>query len=92
MSFFKNLLHNCEETSFNIIKSEEASLSFSAWLKMKIHVVFCKCCKNFGKQIKLIDKTMHHHVNATDESEKAPQDLKDRIKQKLKQNDFFCKE
>ncbi|MCS3871563.1 hypothetical protein J3D55_004479 [Chryseobacterium ginsenosidimutans] len=92
MSFFKNLLHNCEETSFNIIKSEVTPLPFSAWLKMKTHIAFCKCCENFGKQANVIDKAMHHHVNATDESEKASQELKDRIKQKLKQNDFFCKE
>jgi len=85
MDFFKNLLHNCEETSLNIIKSEETSLSFSAWLKMKIHIVFCNCCKNFGKQTKAIDKALYHHLNNTDESEYAPQDLKDRIKQNLKE-------
>ncbi|WP_228458719.1 hypothetical protein [Chryseobacterium aureum] len=86
MKFLNILLHNCEETSFNIIKSEETSLTFSKWLKMKFHIAFCKCCRNFGKQTKVIDKALQHHFRSdiSEHSVKASQELKDRIKENLK--------
>jgi hypothetical protein len=86
MNFFNKLLNNCEETSISIVKSEETSLSFSAWLKMKFHIMFCKCCQNFGKQTKAIDEALYHHFDAEENegAEKAPQELKDKIKEKLK--------
>ena len=87
MEFLNNLLHNCEETSLNIVKSEETSLTFYAWLKMKFHITFCKCCRNFGKQTKNMDKAIHNHFQPQiqEESKKAPQELKERIKLSLKE-------
>ncbi len=85
MKFFNELLHNCEETSLNIVKHEEISLSPSAWLKLKFHITFCKCCRNFRKQTKIIDKVLYSHFRDNMEvSQKAPQDLKDKIKLNLK--------
>lgn len=86
MKLLNNLLHNCEETSLSIIKSEESSLAFSEWLKMRIHIAFCKCCRNFGKQTKVIDRALQHHFHSpiSDQSTKASQELKDRIKENLK--------
>jgi hypothetical protein len=85
MEFINNLLHNCEETSLNIVKSEETSLSASAWLKMKFHIAFCKCCRNFGKQTKAMDKALqhHYHKDVSVQETKAPRELKDRIKENL---------
>lgn len=85
MEFINNLLHNCEETSLNIVKSKETSLSVSAWLKMKFHIAFCKCCRNFGKQTKAMDKALQHyfHEDASMPETKAPRELKDRIKENL---------
>jgi len=85
MEFINNLLHNCEETSLNIVKSEETSLSVSVWLKMKFHIAFCKCCRNFGKQTKAMDKALknHFHENVSGEETKAPDALKKRIKENL---------
>jgi len=86
MEFINNLLHNCEETSLNIVKSEETSLSVSEWLKMKFHIAFCKCCRNFGKQTKGMDKALHHHFHAdfSEKATKASPELKYRIKENLK--------
>lgn len=87
MKFLDNLLHNCKETSLTIVKSEEASVSLSAWLKMKFHVAFCNCCQTFKKQTKIIDKALynHFHNETLIDAEKAPQDLKDRIKLNFKE-------
>lgn len=86
MNFLNNYLHNCEETSLNIVKSEEISLSFSTRLKMKFHLVFCKCCRNFQKQTKIMDKVLHFHFHSDspDEFIQASPDLKNRIKENLK--------
>lgn len=88
MKFFNNYLHNCEETSLNIVKSGEISLSFSTRLKMKVHLVFCKCCRNFSKQTKIIDKALQFHFHSEpdpmDEYFKASPDFKNRIKENLK--------
>lgn len=86
MKFFNHLLNNCEETSLNIVKSEEASLSFSAWLKMKFHIVFCKCCQNFKKQTKVIDEALYKHFDTEmdHDTERASQELKDKIKESFK--------
>lgn len=86
MKFFNNLLNNCEETSFNIVKSEETRLSFSAWLKMKFHILFCKCCQNFKKQIKVIDEALYKHFDSemNEDAEHASQELKDKIKESFK--------
>jgi len=86
MKFFNRLLNNCEETSFNIVKSEETPLSFSAWLKMKIHILFCKCCQNFKKQTKVIDEALYKHFDSemNSDAEHASQELKDKIKESFK--------
>ncbi|ANF51142.1 hypothetical protein A0O34_11725 [Chryseobacterium glaciei] len=86
MKFFNRLLNNCEETSLNIIKSEETSLSFSAWLKMKFHILFCKCCQNFKKQTKVIDEALYKHFESemNEDGEHLSQELKDKIKESLK--------
>ncbi len=85
MEFINNLLHNCEETSLNIVKSEETSLSVSEWLKMKFHIAFCKCCRNFGKQTKAMDKALQHHFheNISEKETKASDALKNKIKENL---------
>jgi len=85
MKFINNLLHNCEDTSLNIIKSEETSLPVSVWLKMKFHIAFCKCCRNFNKQTKAIDRVLQHHFheNFPDQETKASDALKKRIKENL---------
>ncbi|MFP3594008.1 hypothetical protein [Chryseobacterium sp. SIMBA_038] len=86
MKFFNRLLNNCEETSLNIIKSEETSLSFSAWLKMKFHILFCKCCQNFKKQTKVIDEALYKHFDSemNENEEHVSQELKDKIKESFK--------
>ncbi|SMP30020.1 hypothetical protein [Chryseobacterium profundimaris] len=85
MEFINNLLHNCEETSLNIVKSKETSLSVPAWLKMKFHIAFCKCCRNFGKQNKAMDKALQNqfHGNISMKETKASDELKNRIKENL---------
>lgn len=85
MEFINNLLHNCEETSLNIVKSEETSLSVSELLKVKFHIAFCKCCRNFGKQTRAMDKALqyHFHENISGKETKASDALKNKIKENL---------
>ena len=88
MKFLNHLLNNCEETSLNIVKSKEISLSFSSWLKMKFHILFCKCCQNFKKQTETIDKVLHQYFDPEIDngSERVSQELKEKIKEKLKKS------
>ena len=48
----------CEKATELIVKNSEIKPSFSERLTLKFHVIFCKACKLFETQNKLIDQAL----------------------------------
>ena len=63
-------------------------LSFHQRLGLRIHLVLCKWCRRYGKQITFVHNAAHSHPDEMTES--APQQLsaeaRERIRQKLRTN------
>lgn len=49
---------SCDEATFLISKKQDAHLNWSEKLQLKMHLMFCKFCKRYDRQIGLIDRTI----------------------------------
>lgn len=54
-------MYNCKEAQEAGLRLQDGRLSFYGWLKLKYHLFYCKFCRLFLYQSRLIDKAMHHH-------------------------------
>ncbi|MCC6724043.1 MAG: hypothetical protein IT258_05995 [Saprospiraceae bacterium] len=82
MKYLHKILNNCDEVSMLALRSEEQPLPFLKGLEVKIHLYYCRCCSNFVKQSKLIDRSFKHYF---DRSQTAPPfAAPDKLKEKLK--------
>jgi hypothetical protein len=79
--YVQKLLHNCEETSRSIVKSESEALSFKEKMEMHVHLLFCKWCRNFRMQSNRIERALDFYFKNS-----APKPLSRAFKEKLKQN------
>ncbi len=86
MNYLHKILNNCDEVSLLALKSEEEPLPFKKWLEVRIHLYYCRCCSNFVKQSKLMDKSLGKYFKRMDEQPplKASDDFKEKLKEQLK--------
>ncbi len=85
-NYLKKILNNCDEVSMHSVKGAADKVSILKRLEFFIHLVFCKCCKNFEVQNKKIDKSLNALVQKI---EKNPpfvlsEDFKKKLQEKLK--------
>lgn len=57
-TYLNKILNNCDEVSLRALKSEEREIPMKELFEMRLHIMFCKCCKNFIKQSNIIDKQL----------------------------------
>lgn len=83
-----NLSPNCKAATRLQSEAFDHKLSFRQRLGLRIHLVLCKWCRRYGKQITFIHNAAQSHPDEMAES--APQQLSDeareRIRQKLHSN------
>ncbi|MBK8699070.1 MAG: hypothetical protein IPN29_05810 [Saprospiraceae bacterium] len=80
--YIKRILNNCREVSYQSMMGEEAGLSLKAHVEMKIHLTFCKYCRHFAAQSKIIDSSLKLY-KAQSESD-PPYKASETLKQKLR--------
>ncbi len=52
------LFHNCKEATLLISKREETELSFAENFFLRIHILYCKFCRSFSKQSRLLKQSL----------------------------------
>lgn len=55
-------MQTCKETSFKVVESLEQELSLSERFKMRAHLLMCKSCQRFAKQMQLLHNVLQQHL------------------------------
>ena len=97
MNWFANLLKtvakgmaalspNCRQASRLQSEALDHKLSILQRVGLRIHLVFCRWCRRYGKQIRFLRQAAHEHPDELAEHarQKLPDDARERIKQKLR--------
>lgn len=86
MKYLHKILNNCDEVSLLALRSKEEPLPLLKRLEVAIHLYYCRCCSNFMKQSKLMDKGLGNYFNKMGDKPpfKVSEDFKEMLKQKLK--------
>ncbi len=58
MSKLKIIIKDCKAAQEAGLRLQDGEFSLSRWVKLRIHLVYCKYCKRFLLQSKLIDKAL----------------------------------
>jgi hypothetical protein len=82
MGYFNKIFNNCNEVSLLSLKQKEVKLTLKQKFETKVHIMFCKCCKNFNIQSDKIDKSLT--VMFKDLEKEPPVKATDDFKNKLK--------
>jgi hypothetical protein len=76
----------CRDASRLQSEALETNLCFSKRIGLRLHLMICKWCRRYGKQIRFLRQAAHEHPENL--SEAVPQQLsmeaRERIKQRLK--------
>jgi hypothetical protein len=82
---FCTLLPSCREASRLQSEALDKNLSFSKRFGLSLHLLVCKWCRRYGKQVRFLREAAHEHPE--DLAEAVPQklspDARERIKQRL---------
>lgn len=86
MKYLQRILNNCDEVSMLALQAKETDLPILKRLELKLHLYYCRCCSNFVKQDKMMDKALDHFIEEMENKPpfSATQDFKDKIKSQLK--------
>jgi hypothetical protein len=86
MKYLHKILNNCEEVSLLALRSKEEQLPFLKRVELNVHLYYCRCCSNFVKQSKLMDKSLGNYFKSMADKPpiKATDDFKERLKEQLK--------
>lgn len=94
MNFFPKLKSDCAQLSLNCREASRAQseqldhpLPRATRIGLWLHLIICKWCRRYGKQIRFLRETAHEHPGELTEA--APQQLsapaRERIKERLRQ-------
>lgn len=77
---------NCKEASRLQSQALDRKLSFTQSIGLRIHLLICKWCRRYGKQIAFLHDAAHDHPDQVAEppTRSLSQDARERIKQKLR--------
>ncbi len=49
-----SLMFSCKEVSVLVSVALNHKLSWMEWLKIRFHLLFCRACRNFNRQMKIL--------------------------------------
>lgn len=62
---------NCKQATFLYSKSLDTKITFYERLKLFMHFLMCKNCRQFAKQIKNIEENLNKEINYFDKKNKT---------------------
>jgi len=83
-SGFCTLLPSCRDASRLQSESLDRELSFSKRFGLSLHLLICKWCRRYGKQIRFLRDAAHEHPDNL--SDAVPQRLSDEARERIKRN------
>jgi len=77
---------SCDVATYLISKSRETNLNFKEKMDLKIHLLTCKACRLFGKQIDEMENKIKFSINyfETNQNIHLHQEKKESIKKEIK--------
>jgi hypothetical protein len=73
---------SCREASRLQSEALDHPLSFRRRLGLRIHVMLCKWCRRYGKQVSFLHKDVHEHPD--DVTQCVPQKLSEEARERIK--------
>ena len=90
MSFWTNIKSSCAALSPNCQQASraqsdalDAPLPFSKRLGLWLHLVICKWCRRYGKQIRFLRSAAHEHADPLTQA--VPENLSPEARERVKQ-------
>jgi hypothetical protein len=79
---FRTLLPSCREASRLQSLALDRPLPLAKWFALRLHLLVCKWCRRYGKQIRFLRRAAHEHPQQANET--APQSLSPEARERLK--------
>lgn len=85
MSILKSILMNCKEATLLSTRQTEETLTWRERLGLRIHLLICKPCLHFSRQIRSIQKTLQSLAESDIISfnEKKKEELQKKVNESL---------
>jgi len=80
----RTLSPHCREASRLQSDAFDQSLSLPQQFGLRVHLLLCKWCRRYGKQIRFLRRAAHEHSEALTEA--APHSLSPEARERLKQS------
>ena len=82
---YRTLMPSCRDASRLQSQALDANLSFSRRMGLSLHLLICKWCRRYGKQIRFLRQAAHQHEEKLSEAvpQKLSAEARERIKQRL---------
>ena len=81
---------SCKEAADRLSESLDQKLSFKDHIELKIHLMLCKLCSRYNKQLQFIHRTTKECVTkyeeGANESTRLSEEGSDRISKQIKEN------
>jgi hypothetical protein len=84
-------MFKCKEVTRMVSESLDRKLPLYQRIGVKIHLLMCKFCSRFKKQLLFLRETIRLHVergNDTELSTKLPPEARERIRKSIQNNSF----
>jgi len=75
---------NCREASRLQSEALDHPLSLPQRLGLRLHLLICKWCRRYGKQIRFLSQAVHEHPDQVNEA--TPRTLSPEARERLKQS------
>jgi hypothetical protein len=82
MKLFEALLPTCREVSRLQSDLLDQSLSLPKRFGLRLHLLICKWCRRYGKQIRFLREAVHEHPDEVNEA--TPRTLSPEARERLK--------
>ncbi len=66
MNLFETFIISCKQATYLHTKKVEGKLSFAEKVGLKLHLLYCRICRLFFKQIDELEKHVHHCSHSND--------------------------
>lgn len=76
---------NCKEASRLSSESHDRSLALGERVSLRLHLIGCKLCSRYARQLELIKAACTHIDEEPAENVQLSNDARDRIRDRLKQ-------
>lgn len=83
------LIPDCKTVTRMVSESMDTELPWGQRMKMRMHLIMCKYCSRFKRQLDLLRKasqSLASHPAEPDASSVLPQDVRDHIKKALRES------